>query len=294
MKLKNLLSVVIMGIALTSCLDHDDNANEVSKTFTYDQCFAVVQDMITGEKTVIIKPKATIDMVVSNSKFTGQITLTNFQLPDLQNYTFELPETPVNERGSDDIMWIESARMEPTNLSGASVVFNNVKMGILQLGYIMNSQIVTINSYYLHFEYNGRYRVDVFPLQQNLYASTEVTLASEPGQPFKTTETTYTLHFDPEKLKCSIEVKGAKFLTEMPAMDMKFPGVSFTPESGSLILDSQALIPTIREVEYPQFPITDLAGKFTPLQNSTLAFSCNPAGRGLYNVAAAMQYVSIK
>lgn len=294
MKIKKLLSIAVMALALTSCLDHDDNANEVSKVFTYDQCFAVVQDMITGEKTVVQKPKVTIKLVANNTKFTGQVTLTNFQLPEMPNYTYELPETKVNDRSEDNIMRIEGAQMVPTNLSGTMVAFNNVKMGILQLGYVLNNQVISMNYYSLHFEYNNRYRVDVFPLEQPLYANTEVALDADPSQVFKTSDTKYTLKFDPATLKCAIEVKGAKFVAEMPAMDMKFPGISFTSNNGSLYLASQELIPTIKDVAYPQFPIADLAGKFTPLQNSTLTFSCSPAGMGLYNVTAAMQYASVK
>ena len=294
MKITKFLAIALMAMTLTGCLDHDDDANEVTRTFTYDQCFAVVQDVITGEKTIVEKPKVTVLMVSSNSKFTGQITLTNFQLPNLPNYTYELPATAVSEQTADNIMRIESAQMIPTNLSGASVLFSNVKMGILQLGYLINGQVMLRPSFSLHFEYNGKYRVDVYPLEQTMYAVTTTNPESDPSDVFTTQETTYTYQFDPATQKCSIEIKGAKFVAEMPAMDMKFPGIPFISDNGTLKLSIPELTPTIREVEYPQFPITDLAASFTPLQNSTLTFSCNPGGRGLYGVTAALQYTSVQ
>lgn len=294
MKIKQFLAIAMMALTLTSCLDNDNNDNEISKSFTYDQCFAVVENLITNEKTVVLKPKVTVNMVSSKSKFTGQITLTNFQLPDMPNYTFELPETAVSERTSDDIMWIESGIMRPTNLTDGLVAFNNVKMGILQLGYMLNNNVISMNYYTLHFEYNGKYRVDVYPLSQPLYARTNVVFDADPTQTFNTTETKYTLNFDPETLKCSIDVKGAKFVSDMPSMDMTFPNIPFTSQNGSLKIETAGLTPTIRGVEFPQFPITNLSTVFTPLQNATLNFSCNPAEKGLYNVEAALQYSSIK
>ncbi len=290
MKILRIFSIAVLGFVLTGCLDHDDDATEISKTFTYDNCFAVVQDMITGEKTICQKPKVTVNMVQSNSKFTGQITLTNFELPDMPNYTYELPEISVTSKTDDHIMWLEGAQVVPTNLSGASVVLSNLRLGILQLGYTLNGEIVTRVSYSLHFEYNGKYRVDLFPLQQTMYAETAVCPQSDPSALFTTKSTTYVLNFDAATQKCAIEVRGAKFINEMPAMDMKFPGIDFTANNGSLYLESAALTPTIREVEYPQFPITNLSGTFTPLKNSTLKFECNPAGRGLFDVNAALQY----
>lgn len=290
-----LFSVIAAGMALTSCLDDDDNKVTNTLTRSYANCFNTVYDSATGIISVTEQPKYTLTIKTSSDgNNLLKLEMTNIKLGDeIANTTFELPEMPMTISGTA-APYAEATDVRPTNLSASqSVNFSKIYVSVLDR-YIHN-EASNANEFYpvytINFVVNNRYNVTVYPTEIYYFGETTST-ADADGSVYTTKSPRYAMIIDPAKKKARIDITGAQFVGAMPAMNMTFPDVEFTPGISDLTLASDALTPTIAGTPYPSFPITALEAVISPRKGSaTLEFDCDAARMGKYHVDAALDYL---
>lgn len=100
----------------------------------------------------------------------------------------------------------------------------------------------------------------------------------EDGQTNEKSKPIYWINFDFVTSKADIYLFNAKFLSNMPSLNLVFPDVPFTVSEGVFLLASEALTPEYNGVPYPSFPISQLNGTLDFKAGMKLAFHCNFRG----------------
>ena len=88
----------------------------------------------------------------------------------------------------------------------------------------------------------------------------------------------YWLDYDFESSKADLYLFNAKFLGNMPSLNMVFPDIPFTVSGGVVTLEADALIPEYNGVPNNGFPISKLKGTVDFTEGMTLSFHCNFRG----------------
>lgn len=88
----------------------------------------------------------------------------------------------------------------------------------------------------------------------------------------------YWVDFDFDKSKADIYLFNAKFLGNMPSLNLVFPDVPFTVSGGIFSFVSDALTPEYNGVPYPSFPISQLKATLDFKEGMKLTFHCNFRG----------------
>lgn len=89
---------------------------------------------------------------------------------------------------------------------------------------------------------------------------------------------TYWVDFDFSDSKADIYIYNAKFLGNMPSLNMVFEDVDLSISAGEYVLSSESLIPTCAGVPFPSFPISKLKGTLDFSKGMSLEFHCDFRG----------------
>ncbi len=89
---------------------------------------------------------------------------------------------------------------------------------------------------------------------------------------------TYWIDFDFEKSKADIYLYNAKFISNMPSLNLVFPSVEISINNGIIELQSEALTPEYDNIPFEMFPISRLKGTVDFITGTTLEFHCNYKG----------------
>lgn len=89
----------------------------------------------------------------------------------------------------------------------------------------------------------------------------------------------YWVDFDFAESTADIHLYNAKFLSNMPALNLVFPDVPYTIDNGTIVLKAEAFNPMFGGVTNPAFPISGLKGTIDYTSSSMkLDFTCNYRG----------------
>ncbi|MBD5317398.1 MAG: hypothetical protein HDS11_07015 [Bacteroides sp.] len=293
MKKFNFLFILCAMMAFTSCLNNDSDDTQTTVTRNYTQCFNSVYDNATGEIVLTTQPKYVFNIIYKgDGSIYGQISMTNVSLGiDIPYTNFDLPELKFTLTGNSAPV-IKATDVFPTNLANAhAVTFTEVRLSVLDrvLKNENTLQQEIYTAYSLSFTVNNRYEVTVYPTQY-YYFGTTGTVADADGSEFSTTSPRYAISLNPQTKKASIDITGAQFVSNMPAMNMTFGDIDFTTTRGNLVMEKDALTPTINNTPFPTFPISELTAMLNPEKTTgTLRFNCTAATMGAYKVAVALQ-----
>ena len=286
MKLKTLFATFALGtlLTMTSCLNDGDN--EITSTLTFNDYFNTVSDIATGNTSVMPIVKYKVVLKQNSERLTAVISMSNFALEDLKNYDFVLPELAVSEK-SDGTMVIEADGIKPKSGTETDyITFDRVEFKILQLSFKSTEGTTVLRTIMsARFKVNGKWQVNAVPKEAICFAKTE-SVNDETGSKYTDNEALYTITFNYLTGLADIDIEGAKFMEKMPAMNMKFPKVPFTASASGVVLHADEVVPTIGDVPYPQYAITDIDCVFNALATNTLTFKCNPGGMGNFSINA--------
>lgn len=285
--MKNLKQLSISFAILTatlfsSCLgDHENDYTTTDKLTGY---FNVIFDK-EGNQTY----KGGVAYEVKwwyNTDQKADLTITGLQLPDGQKYSsvaFSDVSWKLNARGWQDISFTNAT---PSNIP-AGLKFDNFNFQLLNRIY-GNLQFPACSM--IEYTVNdSEYRIISLPQQTVEVGDTRVSDPS--GKVFTTNETNSPFYYfilNPDDQSAFVVIQGAKFAEQMPAMNMKFPGMKFNVDVyGNIIIHADELTPTLMsegttDINAPGTPfeaakITNFVADYRPGSGVDMTFSCTIA-----------------
>ena len=124
------------------------------------------------------------------------------------------------------------------------------------------------------FVVNDMFKVTA--VQKNIvYLGQTTVIGPSNSVPFTSNSQVYQLSINKD-LTAKLRISGAKFAQGMPPFDMVFKDILVEVKSGlGYVLKSDALIPEIGNVPYPNYAITNLQGNGVFSTGLDLSFICN-------------------
>lgn len=294
MKLKHffvLPAVAILSLSMTSCLDDDDNDSTSTQSWSYTNCFNAVQ--VAGENDWTYTPSPVYNFKMqafNNGTYKLSLSMSNIRLGnDIAITSFDIPEQNLKTPANATAPWtLDLVDVVPANANASGIVFDYIHLKFLTRVDFTSSTTWKNNYVYeLSFSVNGKYKVTVFPTVMTFFGTTRVTNTST-NTIFQTTDTRYAVTYDINKKKATIDLTGAKFLANMPAMNMTFADIDFHNDASSIWLEKDALTPSTVNggviTPYPNFPITNLTANIIPLGAAGLNFDCAANNMGNFHV----------
>lgn len=298
MKKKSLFALLaVIAFAFSSC-HSDDNGYELKTQQTFTQCYAhFTSTSINGGSDVAASynnSPVTVFLEVFYNNQTCNINISGMKRADGTLYpalTFKDVKWKANEQN-----WGICEELNPTvvsavpadvpNITGLTFRWNN-REKVAQTVHL-NTLAVCEFSFTINGEYN------VFGSQCEKIIAGETTSTAEGVSPFKTDYPIYTILLKFETMTADIRITNAKFAEAMPLMQMDFPNIPFivSNNSNEVSFNAESLVPTIKGVPYPSFPITELSGKLEPTGKGNLKFNCGVRGV-TYNVDANLDLLSL-
>ncbi len=293
----SLFAAMMVALVSTSCIKDDDVTVTSTVTRNYSECFNTVFDNTNG--SVIIDDNAKYSLEIksySDGTMAGKLKVTGLYIdPSISHRDFEFDDMTINQ-DSKGYYIMEGTNVVPSNLSGAAGInFTKVRFTMLDVMESVNmGTAVTIRTVYsASFVVNNRFDINAYALTNYLYGTTKTVDAA--GSEYQTGATRYVLVFDPVKKTARIDITGAQFIQQMPALNMTFPDIPFTADAATLTLKSPNFIPTIANVPQESFAISNLDGTFNPQNGALLLdFYCNPMNMGLYKATINVSPYPVK
>lgn len=279
MKLLRSVLMLMMIVAMATSCDKDD-APEVNNTYmelsyTEEGCFNYIYKKSTN-KGVISRGTTykfrwnddnTADVYVYNAKFSER-------MPDGIDISFQglkwemvdgwkkisindvVPTTVTNNGNAVDASSFVLDNLTVNVFDRRLINFTPEYIPVINVSMEMGDvEVIAVQK---HVVYSGKTNV------KNLSAGTE----------FNQNTTVYQISLNDTVMQASIEIYGAKFAEKMPALDMKFDGVAFELSNKGYVLECSELIPTIKNVPYPKYEITNLKGNAEFATGLNMDFGC--------------------
>lgn len=129
------------------------------------------------------------------------------------------------------------------------------------------------------FEINSRYDVEGCCMTGTTKSTSPDGVAYIPENDSQTRiKPTYLVDFDFEKSTADIYIFAAKFLGNMPSLNLEFPDVPYKIENGKVVLEAANLTPEYNGMPFPSFPISKLKATIDYSKGMTLDFHCGYRG----------------
>ena len=269
-------AIALIFTAITSSCLGDTPEPENKASLTYGPVFNTITNTATGEvyynneidyQLILDYVHATFGLSQTDLKLNNSFQKHTIQINDIP---YTLDKTTLTATSSSPV-----AITAPTSLNISNVLFkltdrviNNNYNPLIQLTYTVNSN----------------YEVVVTPVTCVFFGKlTSKNLAT--NESFTVTNVRTNVIFNPETGVASIDLKGIKFVEAMPALDMTFPGIGFDITTTGFTLASDMLTPTIKDVPYPNYPISKLGATATLATGKmALKFNCTPRGMSEYEI----------
>lgn len=313
MKLFKQLSItlaILSATLLTSCLGHQDNDYTTTDKLTgyFNVFYQEVYDEEEGKYKIVQTFKEGVSYEITwhyDDNMKASVNILGLQLPDgskYSNITFDDLNWKINNMGWQDI---SGTNCTPAN-SLSSIVFDKFNFAMLNRIY-GNLQFPACTM--IEYTVNDTFRVISLPQQTVEVGDTRVTDPS--GKVFTTGEAESPFYYfilNPTDQSAFVVIQGAKFAENMPAMNMKFPGMKFNvDEYGYIIIHANELTPTLlsegtTDINAPGTPfeaakITNFVADYRPGSGVDMTFTCTIATKGqptpvAYNVAFTVRFPS--
>lgn len=290
--LKTVLALMMFVTITTSCskeeepLTHDNYMEQ-----NYTGCFQYIYKknfntgVLTNGTTYMFRWRAdfTADVYIKNAKFSAN-------MPDGINIAIE----GLSWKNVDGVKKIAAKDVVPTQVTmndkdvdASTYVIDALNLDVFERR-LMDEQLTYIPNINMTIEM-GDVEVITVQKQKVYFGSTGVTNNAELTN-FTSKTAYYAVTLNPETMKASIDVYGAKFAEKMPPMNMRFDGISFDVSNLGYTLSCEELVPTINEegvvVPQPRYAITNLNGKAAFATGLNLQFNC----MGVFTVQANLGY----
>lgn len=286
--LKSIFTIAMLAILATSCGNDDEpiaHDNYMEQQFT--GCFNYIykqslnQGVISKGTTYMFRWRAdfTADVYIYNAKFSAM-------MPDGVDIVIE----GLKWTSADGVKSISANDVVPNKvtMNGTAVGASAYMIDKLEIS-SMERRVSSHTPEYIPVINVAMTLGDikVVTLQEyTVYFGSTGVVNSMAGANFTSKASYYAVTLDPEAMKAKIEIFGAKFAEKMPSMDMTFGDVPFTASATGYTLTCDELIPTITNVPYPDYAITNLIGQGNLLSGLNLQFDC----MGIYTVQAQLGY----
>lgn len=305
--MKNLKQLSICLAVLTaslfsSCLGHQDN--DYSTTDKLTGFFNVIFDS-EGNQTLREGVAYEVKWNFSDNQ-TADLNITGLQLPGGVKYNsvlFNDVTWRINNRGWQDI---SLTNVTPSNIP-AGLVFDKLNLQVLNR-YYGNVQFPACTM--IDYSVNGsEYRIISLPQQTVEVGETKV--YNQSGSPYVIAEANSPFYYfilSPADQSAFVVIQGAKFAEQMPAMNMKFPGMKFdVDEYGNIMIHASELVPTLLAsgvndinaagTPYEGAKITNFVSEYRPGSGVDMTFTCTIATKNqpqpiTYDVAFTVKFPS--
>ena len=237
----------------------------------------------------------------------ASVNILGLQLPDGAKYstiTLDDLKWKINNMGWQDIT---ATMCSPANsFSSNSIVFDKFNLAMLNRIY-GNLQFPACTM--IEYTISDTYRVISLPQQTVEVGTTRVSDPS--GKVFTTGEAESPFYYfilNPTDQSAFVVIQGAKFAENMPAMNMKFPGMKFNVDDyGNIIINANKLTPTLlsegtTDINAPGTPfeaaeISNFVADYRPGSGVDMTFTCSIATKGqstpvAYNVTFSTKFPS--
>lgn len=275
---------VLLGLvcltALTGCDSSDNNNNYTERTFT--DAFAYINDIATATDA-LIPSSADCKMRIYYGDNTAEVMLAGLKTIDdvalptitVSGLSWRIDRTGwyVLEAPADGKLTVSgSVNGKPVEISNFTLRFCQrqavqVGAGGADMGFVVS------------FTVASRYRYTLAYPRQLVYGKTTSTLTTS-GAEFATTVTSYELVFNVYTRTLNINLNGAKFVQNMPALNISFKNIPFTINGTKAYWTMPELTPYLvtptESTENKSFPITNLTGEYDFGKGLTMDFECNP------------------
>ncbi len=248
---------ILTATLFSSCLgDHEDDYTTTDKLTGY---FNVIFDN-EGNQTYTSGVSYEVEWTYNNQ--TADLSITGLQLPGGQKYnTVTLADVPwkLNNRGWQDISLDHAV---PSNIP-AGLVFDRFNFQMLNRIY-GSLQFPACSM--IEYTVNNEYRIISLPQQTVEVGETRV---MNGGSEYKIAEAQSPFYYfilNPDNQSAFLVIQGAKFAEQMPAMNMKFPGLKFNvDEYGNIIMHGDDITPTLMKDG-----VTDINAAGTPFEGAKI------------------------
>ncbi len=286
--LKTVLAIIVLALFATSCEKENNSLHEnyIEQDCAAKAYFSVIhkksvnQDAIVQGTSYMLRWRSdfTADIYVYDAKFS-------VRMPDGIDIAFEGLKWTYNEGVKvileNDVVptWV---KMNGQEVDASAYVLDELKINVLErrlLGFTPE-YIPMINMSMSMGD------IEVVTVQKNnVYFGTTGVVDNASSSFFSSKTPVYYVALDPDKKTATINIYKAKFAERMPAMDMRFPEIPIEVSSTGCKLAVEEVVPTIKDVPYPDYMIKNLNGNITYATGLDLRFDCMT-----YSVTARLGY----
>lgn len=277
---KLFLPVLAVAAAFSSC-DDSDSAGDVYES-SLAQCLTYGQDVATYAQNF---NKMSFSVQYDNSNRQVSLSIIGMILPEADGNGVAVPHMEVNglewRYNSQGWKVVQAENVTPV-ITGMSVVplFKKLQFDLADV-----------------FDSDGNYRPGIQYRMDIEYLGSEYELVgccmtgttdvtdpdgaeySPESDPAVRTKPVYWADFDYTASTADIYLYGAKFLGNMPSLNLVFPDIPYSIDNGNIILKADAFDPMFGGVANPAFPISGLSGRIDFSTSSMkIDFTCNFKG----------------
>lgn len=282
---------VLMGLVSTSCLGEVETPDYVTQQ-NFAECYAISIDQRANDGQYTVDNPVTVFLRVNMSKGLCTVTFSGLKKEDgsamPQFSLVDMKWTPQNN------VWGVATAMTPTvsSNSGAAPKIKNVKFewnNRIQLSQALANADFTV----CKFEFTLDDTYQIIGGNRIIVMGGETTSTPVGGEAFSSKKPYYKIVPDFAKKTADINIINAQFANGMPAMSMDFTDVPMSIDYGTITLKAENLVPSIKGVPYPSFPISNLKLQYMRWENNTtLSFGCMVRGVP-YTVNASLTFDAV-
>lgn len=273
MKYPIILSAITLATAMSACGGGDTPVHDITEAISASS-FTYVTDQ-AGVGRVFSGP--TYRVSFDNDEKTATVKMENVVWADgtqAASYVFTGVDWKFNPDNKARV--IDCNRLQP---DGAQTpVITDLDITMYEPKEINGQTVAGLS---VSYTVDGKYEVTNVPYRTMFTGSTE-TVNKTDNSSFETTKTTYAVDIDPQSMTGVLKITSAAFASNMPSLNMEFPGLIVNVVDGGYRLHSDNLIPTIAGTPYPRFAISDFEMDVELDGDSRLEFGC----MGIYKVEA--------
>ena len=249
--------------AAQSC--SEDGYDSIVET-KFNGCFTYVAD----ESGDYFTSNVEYTLKLNYSRGIADLAINNFKTPSGVSYPKITLEDMPWKISTDGWITISTDKIKPKQ---GAPIFDKLYLRIFGRGDSLHPGLA------INYTIDGNIDALASFGQQMVFGKT---VSSGGNLHYETNSTYYVIAFDTTNKTADITMFGARFIEQMPAMDITLPGVPFEINGTTAKWNVENLTPTSGTDNVPQegFPITNLKGEFDFAGNYKMEFDCTPRTMG--------------
>lgn len=281
--IRNLLVFALIGATAASCIKNENGNEDLITQQSFSQYIGFVTDKTTGEISSLTGLGLTL--YLNYTSMTAKVEITGLKTGAASYPTLALEDIKWKSE-KNGFVEMKAASITPSSNGLLIPTVTNFEAKLVERLFESLASSGNPNGYWpnftLTFVMDGKYDVLISSSLQIYEGTLEST--SESGAKFTTSNPVYTATINAEKRILAIRMNSVQFMEGMPAMDIDIPDVPFTISGTDLRINSQSIVPTIKDTPFPDYTLTDVRGEVELADGLDLEFSCNPKEKGQFRV----------